>query len=253
MDPMSRLRDHISRMDSALVCFSGGLDSTLLLSICLEECREARAFTSEIPHGCGYMRSRAAGIADHLGGRIFSAKMDGASAAKVLENGPMRCYECKRAMYASAKGVADSLGIEHVLCGDNADDDPADRPGMRAAEEFGVESPFREFGMTRSMIEEGVRRMGLPFPMGKETCLLMRFPVGRAVTESELRMVESIESSIREATGLETVRARMGVDGIELQTLREDIRILKEKEGALTGIASGFGCRLSISDAPYRG
>ena len=241
------LRDHIASMGKVVVCFSGGLDSTALMDICKRALGDdAIAFYLSTPMESELTASMVDRISGHLGFDVIRRVMDDRLSGIVLQNRTDRCYLCKKTIYSKALDLAHELGIKHVLCGDNVDDDPNDRPGMRAGKELGVESPFRDMGIGRREIESYVNDLALPFPMVKETCLLMRIPIGVEADDILLERINRIESGIRLATGAELIRARLKEGTIMVQTVENSIATLLEHVSEIENICKkeGFGAEI---------
>ena len=241
------LRDHIASMEKVVVCFSGGLDSTALMDICKKTLGDdAIAFYLSTPMESELTASMVDRISGHLGIDVIRRVMDDRLSGIVLQNTADRCYLCKKTIYSEALDLAHELGIKHVLCGDNMDDDPNDRPGMRAGKELGIESPFRDMGIGRREIESYVNSLALPFPMVKETCLLMRIPIGVEADDILLERINRIESGIRLATGAELIRARLKEGTIMVQTVENSIATLLEHVSEIEDICKkeGFGAKI---------
>ena len=217
-DRFDGVRDILRSMGSAVVCFSGGLDSTVLMHLCRKTMGDgAVAFYVSVPMESQRTLRTIDSVSEHLGFEVTRRFMDDRLTGLVLQNRIDRCYICKKSIYSEAWDLAYELGIEHVICGDNADDDPETRPGMQASKELMVRSPFREAGIGRKEIESYVHGLDLPFPMVKDTCLLMRIPVGIEVDEELLETIEDIESDIRRVAGIEQGRARLSDGTIRVQ------------------------------------
>jgi uncharacterized protein len=241
------LRDHIASMGKVVVCFSGGLDSTALMDICKKTLGDdAIAFYLSTPMESKLTTSMVDRISGHLGIDVIRRVMDDRLSGIVLQNTADRCYLCKKTIYSEALDLAHELGIKHVLCGDNMDDDPNDRPGMRAGKELGVESPFCDMGIGRREIESYVNSLALPFPMVKETCLLMRIPIGVEADDILLERINRFESGIRLATGAELIRARLKEGTIMVQTVENSIATLLEHVSEIEDVCKkeGFGAEI---------
>ena len=123
----------------------------------------------------------------------------------VRNNGPDRCYACKRALFRT-------LRLEYgdrclLLDGTNADDDPA-RPGLRAVRESGVISPLARCGLTKEAVRALAREAGLPnWDRPSESCLATRIPTGTVLTPEALALVEKLETYFHER-GIPSLRVR---------------------------------------------
>lgn len=116
----------------------------------------------------------------------------------LAENGPDRCYLCKREIYGALGRRARAMGCDSVMDGTSRDDLGEHRPGLAAAEEKGIHHPFVEAGMG----EEEITALGLRLGTRAEdnpsdSCLATRIPGGTPITRGLLELVERMEAPIR--------------------------------------------------------
>jgi pyridinium-3,5-biscarboxylic acid mononucleotide sulfurtransferase len=219
-----------------LVGFSGGVDSSLLLWESVQSVGSERVVAvtatspTSIPEEEDHARRFAAGLkVEHL-----IVPTEECSDSSFLSNPPDRCYLCKRIRYARMKSLAQRLGPTAVLDGSQADDDPSDRPGMRALEELAVLSPLAQAGVGKQEVRTLLRVAGFPDLAEKraEPCLATRIPTGDRITEEALESVRRGEFFLK-ACGLDIVRlrhhgswARIVTDrvGMSLVTNSRDVR-----------------------------
>lgn len=123
-------------------------------------------------------------------------------------NGFDRCFFCKSELYGRLRQVAERRGFAAVLDGAIADDDRGDRPGMRAALDFGVRSPLREVGLRKVEVRELARELGTPVAdEPASACLSSRIAPRIEVTAPRLSQVEAGEAALR-ALGFDRSRVR---------------------------------------------
>jgi uncharacterized protein len=142
---LRRLQEIIKEMDSLLVAYSGGVDSSLLLKVAKDTLGEkvvavtARSLTYPEKE-----YEEAQRIAERLGVRHLSINSEELDIPGFSSNPPDRCYYCKRELFSGLREIAGREGIGYIADGCNLDDEKDFRPGMRAAEELGIRSPLRE-------------------------------------------------------------------------------------------------------------
>ncbi len=127
----------------------------------------------------------------------------------VVENGPLRCYHCKTALFTALWERARMDGYPLLLDGTNASDRTDDRPGMRALEELEVRSPLRECGLTKADIRSLSKEAGL-FTWDKPAyaCLATRIPTGTSITAEQLEHIERSEQALS-SLGFSDLRVRI--------------------------------------------
>ncbi|MBI4727574.1 ATP-dependent sacrificial sulfur transferase LarE [candidate division TA06 bacterium] len=195
----NKLKGVIAQFDSAVIAFSGGVDSTFLARICRDILKGkvllVTASSSTYPaHELEDARKLAAGLGmEHL--VIVSEELD---IPGFRRNPPDRCYHCKRELFLKIRQIAEKEGCEAVFDGSNADDQNDYRPGRRAIEEQGIISPLCLSGLTKPEIRELSRSLGLTTAEKPPyACLASRFPYGEEITRQKLDRVAEAEKSIR--------------------------------------------------------
>jgi uncharacterized protein len=230
---------------SALVAFSGGVDSTLLAKVAFDALAgRAVAVTavsaSLAPRELDDARELAAkiGIAHRL------ETSSETSLPQYLVNDANRCYHCKTELYSICARVAGELDLAVIVNGLNTDDLVDHRPGNEAAEEAGVRSPFVELGLDKAAIRDHSRRLGLPTAEKPElACLASRFPTGTPISISGLEQVAAAEEVVA-GLGFSQYRVRFHGDLARVEVPASEIERLTEtsvRERLLDGVrAAGF-------------
>ena len=144
----------------------------------------------------------------------------------VVQNPKDRCYFCKKAVFSTIWEAAKKDGYSLLLDGTNASDDASDRPGMKALAELDVLSPLRLCGLTKSLIRERSRVLGLPtWNKPSYACLATRIPTGEPITKEKLERTEWAETYLM-GLGLSDFRVRLFADCAKLQVKEAQLPLL---------------------------
>ena len=241
----ARLRELVAGYGSALVCFSGGVDSTLLLRVAHDVLGDRCLGLTTISVTMAASERRAADdLAAGIGARLEVVESHELEREGFAANPTDRCYHCKAELLEIARPRADALGLAEVLLGTNLDDLGDHRPGLRAADERGARQPLVDAGFTKADVRALSRALELPtWDKPQLACLSSRFPYGTEITPERLRRVDAFEDGLR-ALGFRQLRVRYHGDVARLELDVADMpRALepRAREAIVTlGRAQGF-------------
>lgn len=204
-----RLVDWFRATGGALVAFSGGVDSGLVLAAAVDALGErALAVTATSPTYSPAELARAKEVAALLSARHRTAESCEFDDPAFVANPPDRCYHCKKELYGILRAIAAEEGLATLVDGSNADDAADHRPGRRATREAAVRSPLCELNLGKEAVRRMARARGLPtWSLPAAACLASRIPYGEAITPERIARVGEAEAAVA-ALGFRVVRVR---------------------------------------------
>jgi uncharacterized protein len=239
-----KIKSLILEMDSALVAFSGGVDSTLVLALAHDVLGEkALAVTAQSASMPDREMKACHQLAKEIGVKHLVVKTEEMSNPNYRANPANRCYHCKTELYSSLKKVAQQENILNILNGTNTDDLGDYRPGLDSAREQGVRSPLVEAEFNKQEVRELSRKMELSvWDKPAMACLSSRIPYGQPVTPEKLAMIEQAEDLLL-SLGFTQVRvrhlgtlARIELDKNEIPRYQNDKSVQKAVEEKLKAL-----------------
>jgi uncharacterized protein len=230
-------------MSSALIAYSGGVDSSLLLKLALDELGDrAVAVLASSPAYPESEQQEARELAQQLGARLVEVSTAEVELDAYRRNNPDRCFHCKEELFETLEPVRRDLGLDHIAYGATADDAGDHRPGHGSAVRRGIRFPLLDAGMGKAEIRAAARGLGLPnWNKPSFACLSSRIPHGTEVTVEALRQIEAAEAAIK-ALGFRQVRVRHHGDVARIEVEPEEIaRLVAERERVVAALqAAGY-------------
>ena len=254
MTRIQELEERVARLGSALVAFSGGVDSSLVAAVSAQALGgRALAITAVSPALATGELEGAREVAAAIG--IEHETITTAELARegYRRNDRDRCYHCKTELYERLSELAARRGYAAVLSGANADDVGDWRPGLRAAAEHRVVHPLLEAGLGKEAVRELARALGVPSAeKAASPCLASRIPYGTAVDPATLDQIDRAELALKRL-GYRVLRVRhygetgrVELGGDELQ------RAQRDPAPVLAAVRSAGYARAEIDDRPFR-
>lgn len=251
---LAELERRVGDHGSAVVAFSGGVDSSLVAAVAARALGgRSIAVTAVSPAVAAGELEAAREVAAAIGIGHETITTDELSRAGYRANSPQRCYFCKSELYDALGRLARSRGFAVLVSGANADDAADWRPGLRAAAEHGVRHPLLEVGARKADVRELARRLQLPSAEKPASpCLASRIPYGTAVDAGTLARIDRAEAAVR-ALGFPVLRVRHHGILARLEVAAEDLGRAMDRADEIRAAICAAGYRhATIDQVPFR-
>ena len=248
-DKHAALKDGLAQLESVIVAFSGGVDSSLLAFVAADV---LGAKSLAVTSASASLKRRDLDLARQLArGWGMSHRVivtDELTRAEYRANPFNRCFHCKTSLYEALRDLAASEGYAHIANGTNTDDLGDHRPGLVAARDFDVHSPLVDAGFAKADVRALAAQLGLDnAEKPQSACLSSRFPYGSHIDEERLAHVERAEDALANL-GFIQYRVRHHEDVARLEVAVDELPRALELREELADAVTACGYRFVSLD-----
>lgn len=229
-EKLTFLKKIIQGYDSAIIAFSGGVDSSFLTKVAYDVLeKKALAVTVISPTIPAREIQGAKKVAKEIGIPLEFIYINELTSEDFRNNTPQRCFYCKQEIFGKIKEFARNKGFNYVLDGSNFDDIKDYRPGLRALTQLGIQSPLKEAQLTKKEIRTLSKTLGLStWNKPSYACLASRFPYNQTITKEKLAMVEQAEDFLQ-TLGFKQFRVRHHGNLARIEVEKNSLKMALEK------------------------
>lgn len=239
-DKLDALRARLRALGSVLVCYSGGVDSALVLAVAHQELGpRAVGMTAVSPSLAPGEHDDAVSIAKGIGADHRLVETKEIDDPSYQANAPDRCFHCKSELYRVAAAKRVEWGLDAIVNGTNTDDLGDYRPGLEAARLAGVTSPLVDCSFSKADVRAVALEVGLSiWDKPAAACLSSRIPYGTSVTRERLAQIGGFEADLK-AIGFRHVRVRWHGDVARIEVGGADLLKIAADDARLRVVEAG--------------
>jgi uncharacterized protein len=242
-DKYKILQDILREMETVVVAFSGGVDSTFLLKVAIDTLGydNVLAITADSETYPSSELEEALKLARLIGANHRVIETSELAIPGYTENDQNRCYFCKSSLFDHLLPILDDYEFNNIIYGVIADDANEFRPGMKAAKEKGIRGPLQEADLFKEEIRTLSKESGLPtWDKPSFACLSSRIAYGETITKEKLTKVDKSEAYLK-SLDIRQVRVRTHEDTARIEVEPADMLLVLEYHVAITKMLKRFG------------
>ena len=223
-DKLNNLKKELKDMGKVAIAYSGGVDSNFLLKVAIDTLGEnVLAITVSAMMHSKRVIKEAIDYAREYDVNHLLYEIDNINLKEFEENGPLRCYYCKKFIFNKIKEIASEHNIKYILDGTNLSDLDDYRPGLKALEELEIISPLKNSKLTKEEIRILSKELNVnTYNKPSFSCLATRIPVNHKITKEKLKMIEEGENFLQD-NGFTQYRVRFHENIARIEVDKKEI------------------------------
>lgn len=226
LNKFSKLKNFIQELGRVAICYSGGIDSFLLLHICTE----ILGFNNTIGIFCNsdfvIEKDKEDAINAYKKYNIKILDVD-LYTKNITANDSMRCAHCKKNILQSIIKTAKELGFTTIIDGSNYSDLLDYRPGLKVSNDLNIIHPFIACKINKIDILEISDYYKLKGnKKSSNACYATRIGLGMPITPQIIAKVKECEKIVAQF-GFKGFRVRVNEDILRLELAPNDLNSVK--------------------------